>query len=142
MALMSRHGRKTRLGAMHANNDMQHEFAPRLGTSSLVFNDRSAHTLVRRLLMGALTQGAGVCMKAGVATTAQLIGNGMHVLLQLPQQLQATVAGPTLQPTAVEALLRCESPLPLNNRLLTAPAAAGLSRPLVPLRSATCPTCC
>jgi len=61
-------------------------------------------------------------LNAGHETTTNLIGNGMHALLQHPQQLQALAAEPgLLLPTAVEELLRFESPLQLNNRLLTAP---------------------
>ncbi len=60
-------------------------------------------------------------LNAGHETTTNLIGNGLHALLQHPQQLQRLVAEPALINTAVEELLRFESPLQLNNRLTTAP---------------------
>ena len=40
-------------------------------------------------------------------------------------QLERLAADPALMPTAVEELLRFESPLQLNNRLTTAPMAIG-----------------
>ena len=60
-------------------------------------------------------------LNAGHETTTNLIGNGLHALLQHPAQLQRLVAEPALINSAVEELLRFESPLQLNNRLATAP---------------------
>ncbi len=60
-------------------------------------------------------------LNAGHETTTNLIGNGVHALLQHRAQWQRLVAEPALLPTAVEELLRFESPLQLNNRLSTAP---------------------
>jgi len=60
-------------------------------------------------------------LNAGHETTTNLIGNGLHALLAHPDQLARLVADPALLPTAVEELLRFESPLQLNNRLATAP---------------------
>ena len=60
-------------------------------------------------------------LNAGHETTTNLIGNGLHALLQHPAQLQRLVAEPALIHSAVEELLRFESPLQLNNRLATAP---------------------
>jgi cytochrome P450 len=89
--------------------------------------------VLTRLLQGGAEDGEGTLseaellhnciflLNAGHETTTNLIGNGVHALLQHPQQLQALVAQPALLPTAVEELLRFESPLQLNNRLLTAP---------------------
>jgi cytochrome P450 len=59
-------------------------------------------------------------LNAGHETTTNLIGNGVHALLTHPQQWQLLCAQPQLLPTAVEELLRFESPLQLNNRLATA----------------------
>jgi cytochrome P450 len=58
-------------------------------------------------------------LNAGHETTTNLIGNGVHALLTHRAQLERLVADPTLMPTAIEELLRFESPLQLNNRLLT-----------------------
>ena len=60
-------------------------------------------------------------LNAGHETTTNLIGNGLHALLQHPAQLRRLVAEPGLVNSAVEELLRFESPLQLNNRLATAP---------------------
>ncbi len=60
-------------------------------------------------------------LNAGHETTSNLIGNGIHALLQQRGQLERLVREPALMSTAVEELLRFESPLQLNNRLTTAP---------------------
>jgi cytochrome P450 len=60
-------------------------------------------------------------LNAGHETTANLIGNGVHALLTHRDQLARLHADPSLLPSAVEELLRWESPLQLNNRLATQP---------------------
>jgi cytochrome P450 len=60
-------------------------------------------------------------LNAGHETTTNLIGNGMDALLSHRDQLERLVAEPALITTAVEELLRFESPLQLNNRRLLAP---------------------
>ena len=60
-------------------------------------------------------------LNAGHETTTNLIGNGVHALLAHRDQWQRLVADPDLITTAVEELLRYESPLQLNNRLAMAP---------------------
>jgi cytochrome P450 len=60
-------------------------------------------------------------LNAGHETTTNLIGNGLHALLMHRGELERLVREPALLPTAVEELLRFESPLQLNNRLTTAP---------------------
>ncbi len=64
-------------------------------------------------------------LNAGHETTTNLIGNGLHALLRHRAQLERLVADPTLIGSAVEELLRYESPLQLNNRLTTAPMTVG-----------------
>jgi cytochrome P450 len=59
-------------------------------------------------------------LNAGHETTTNLIGNGLHALMAQRDQLARLAAEPALLPTAVEELLRFESPLQLNNRLTTA----------------------
>jgi cytochrome P450 len=61
-------------------------------------------------------------LNAGHETTTNLIGNGVHALLTLREQYERLVAEPALLPTAVEELLRFESPLQLNNRVAAAAA--------------------
>jgi len=62
-------------------------------------------------------------LNAGHETTTNLIGNGMHALLTHRDQLERLQREPALLGSAIEELLRFESPLQLNNRLLTAPVA-------------------
>ncbi|MFO1273356.1 MAG: cytochrome P450 [Rubrivivax sp.] len=64
-------------------------------------------------------------LNAGHETTTNLIGNGAHALLTHRDQWQRLLEQPALLPTAVEELLRFESPLQLNNRLLTAAVRVG-----------------
>jgi cytochrome P450 len=58
-------------------------------------------------------------LNAGHETTTNLIGNGMHALLSHRDQFDRLVREPALITSAVEELLRYESPLQLNNRVLT-----------------------
>lgn len=60
-------------------------------------------------------------LNAGHETTTNLIGNGMHALLVHRHQLERLQREPALINPAIEELLRYESPLQLNNRLLSAP---------------------
>ena len=58
-------------------------------------------------------------LNAGHETTTNLIGNGLHALLTHRGQFERLQAEPGLIGSAVEELLRFESPLQLNNRLAT-----------------------
>ncbi|MCU0774705.1 MAG: cytochrome P450 [Ideonella sp.] len=60
-------------------------------------------------------------LNAGHETTTNLIGNGLHALMAHRAELERLVAEPALITTAIEELLRFESPLQLNNRVATAP---------------------
>jgi cytochrome P450 len=60
-------------------------------------------------------------LNAGHETTTNLIGNGVHALLTQRSQYERLVSELALLQTAVEELLRFESPLQLNNRLAKAP---------------------
>ncbi len=62
-------------------------------------------------------------LNAGHETTTNLIGNGLHTLLTHADARARLVAEPALIGSAVEELLRYESPLQLNNRRLVAPLA-------------------
>ena len=64
-------------------------------------------------------------LNAGHETTTNLIGNGLHALLTHRDQLDRLIADPALISSAVEELLRFESPLQLNNRVTTAPIEIG-----------------
>lgn len=60
-------------------------------------------------------------LNAGHETTTNLIGNGAHTLMTHRDQLARLQAEPALINSAVEELLRYESPIQLNNRRTTAP---------------------
>ena len=64
-------------------------------------------------------------LNAGHETTTNLIGNGARALLEHRGELERLAGNPALLPTAVEELLRFESPLQLNNRITTAPIELG-----------------
>jgi cytochrome P450 len=64
-------------------------------------------------------------LNAGHETTTNLIGNGVHALLTQRAAWQRLVDEPGLVGSAVEELLRFESPLQLNNRQLDAPLQLG-----------------
>jgi len=57
-------------------------------------------------------------LNAGHETTTNLIGNGVHALLTHRDQLQRLVGSPALLASAIEEMLRYQSPLQLNNRRL------------------------
>jgi cytochrome P450 len=64
-------------------------------------------------------------LNAGHETTSNLIGNGVHALLTHRGEFERLAREPGHITTAVEELLRFESPLQLNNRLATAPLVFG-----------------
>jgi cytochrome P450 len=64
-------------------------------------------------------------LNAGHETTTNTIGNGMHALLVHRGELERLARDAALLPTAVEEVLRFESPLQLNNRVTTAPVEIG-----------------
>lgn len=64
-------------------------------------------------------------LNAGHETTTNLIGNGLHALLEWPKQKQRLIDEPNLIRTAVEEFLRFESSNQLGNRITTRTAAFG-----------------
>jgi cytochrome P450 len=60
---------------------------------------------------------AGLVLAAGFETTVNLLGNGITLLLNHPDQLAALMADPALWPNAVEEILRFDSPVQLTGRV-------------------------
>jgi cytochrome P450 len=59
---------------------------------------------------------------AGFETTTNLLGNGLLALLRAPEQLARWRRDPDVAPTAVDELLRWDSPVQLNLRAALEPA--------------------
>ncbi|MEO4042626.1 cytochrome P450 [Hoeflea sp. CAU 1731] len=55
-------------------------------------------------------------LKAGHGSTIDVLGSGMHALLEFPDQMQKLRDDPTLIGTAVQEMFRYESPLPFFHR--------------------------
>jgi cytochrome P450 len=64
-------------------------------------------------------------LNAGHETTTNLIGSGLDALMRFPAEQRRLRDDPSLLVPAVEEMLRYESPLQFNNRMLTAPSAIG-----------------
>lgn len=60
---------------------------------------------------------AGLVLAAGFETTVNLLGNGIRMLLNSPDQLAVLAADPSLWPNAVEEILRLDSPVQLSARV-------------------------
>ena len=60
---------------------------------------------------------------AGFETTTNLLGNGLRALLRRPAQLSRLRDHPELIPTAVEELLRYDSPVQFDSRTVLEPTA-------------------
>ncbi|KMO76555.1 6-deoxyerythronolide B hydroxylase [Mycolicibacterium chlorophenolicum] len=59
---------------------------------------------------------AGLVLAAGFETTVNLLGNGIRMLLDTPEHLETLAARPELWPTAVEEVLRLDSPVQMSAR--------------------------
>ena len=66
-----------------------------------------------------LVQNCIFLLNAGHETTANLVGNGISILLDAPDQMQRLRGDPSLIKTAVEEFLRYQSPLQIGNRKAT-----------------------
>ncbi|MFC7754612.1 cytochrome P450 [Tsukamurella soli] len=86
----------------------------------------AAHPFTRLARDGELTErelitNAALLVGAGFETTVNLIGNGVVLLLQHPEQLAALREDPGGWPNAVEEILRFESPVQMTGRTATEP---------------------
>jgi len=71
----------------------------------------------RRLTDEELVQNCIFLLNAGHETTTSLVGNGVGMLLDHPDEHRRLVDQPELIETAVEEVLRVQSPLQIGNRL-------------------------
>ncbi|MET0899466.1 MAG: cytochrome P450 [Mycobacterium sp.] len=62
---------------------------------------------------------AGLVLAAGFETTVNLLSNGIRLLIDAPDQLKILRQRPELWPTAVEEVLRLDSPVQLTARVAT-----------------------
>ena len=83
--------------------------------SALVLAEEAGDRLSEQELLGTVA----LLLAAGNETTSNLIGNGMLALLRHPDQLDALRADPSGIESAVEELLRYDSPVQLTGRVLT-----------------------
>lgn len=78
-----------------------------------------------RLSEEELVQNCIFLLNAGHETTTNLIGNGLELLMRFPGEQRRLREDPSLLASAVEEMLRFESPIQLNNRRLLEPADIG-----------------
>lgn len=85
----------------------------------------AAETEGDRLTKAELMTTRVTLLTAGHETTTNLIGNGVYTLLRHPDQLHRLQNEPALLPTAIEGMLRFESPLQRNPLLVRMTAVTG-----------------
>ncbi|KUL40102.1 cytochrome P450 [Actinoplanes awajinensis] len=69
---------------------------------------------------------------AGFETTTNLLGTGLKILLDHPDQADRLRSDPGLAAAVVEEILRYDSPVQLTSRYTTAPLDLGAGEPLAP----------
>jgi cytochrome P450 len=92
---------------------------PRDDLLSALIDARDQHD---RLSEGEILAVANLLFAAGAETTTNLIGNGLNALFNHPDQLDRLWADPSLVPTAVEEILRFDSPVQIDGRACLEPA--------------------
>jgi cytochrome P450 len=105
----------------------------RLRAGTLTENGLLGRMLAAQATSEALTEDElvntiGTLLIAGHETTTSLVGNGLVTLLSHPDQWQAMRRSSTLIPAAIEEMLRYESPLTRQPRLLKRDAELGGKR--------------
>ncbi len=77
-----------------------------------------------KLSEGEILAVANLLFGAGAETTTNLIGNGINALFNHPEQLDRLWADPELVPSAVDEILRYDSPVQIDGRSCLEPAEA------------------
>jgi cytochrome P450 len=106
----------------------------RLRPEGLVNSLRNAEIQGDRLSEEEVIANCIITMVGGQETTTNLIGNGVLTLLRNPRALEELQANPSLVPSAVEELLRYESPTQYTARLV--PEDTELGGKMIPRRQA------
>jgi cytochrome P450 len=107
-----RHAIDTLRGADHANREHFHQVRAGEPGDNPFSRLAADGTLTDR----EFTANAALLIGAGFETTVNLIGNGIVVLLQHPEQLARLRDDPDLWPAAVEEILRIDSPVQMTAR--------------------------
>lgn len=81
--------------------------------SSLALAARDQGILTREQVTANLM----ILLNAGNETTTCLLGNGVRLLLENPDQLQLLKDDPTLIPNAIEEIMRIETPVTMSGRI-------------------------
>lgn len=89
--------------------------------SDLIAVEEAGDTLTEAEVIAVAT----LLFGAGFETTTNLIGNGMGALLTNPPECQRLWADPTLIPSAVDEMLRWDSPVQVDVRQALEPAEVG-----------------
>lgn len=89
----------------------------RLRPEGLVNSLKNAEVNGDRLTEAEVLANCIITMVGGQETTTNLIGNGVLTLIRHPDQLEKLRANPSLIPSAIEELLRFESPTQYTARL-------------------------
>ncbi|GAB3500261.1 cytochrome P450 [Amycolatopsis cihanbeyliensis] len=82
-------------------------------------SDLISHLVAAELTSDEVVATAVLLLMAGHEATVNVLGNGVHALLRHRRQWDRLVADPTLAGTAVEELIRFDSPLQLFERTAT-----------------------
>jgi len=83
--------------------------------AALIFGEAEGRTLTELELV----QNCIFLLNAGHETTTSMVGNGVGMLLDHPDQLHRLQTDPSLIASAVEEILRYQSPLQIGNRMAT-----------------------
>lgn len=84
-----------------------------------------AHRDAGQLSQDELISTAMLILMAGHGSTIDVLGSGLHALLNFPDQHQRLRDDPTLMKTAVQEMFRFESPLPYFHRFATEETEVG-----------------